>query len=250
MLGFPKNSITSQAFAAPLTAFIVGLLLATSLLGCNQSSITVTSQEPESNSNPQPSDTQEPQEADVSQQKAGKKMETATFGAGCFWCVESVFLQFKGVKSVKSGYMGGNVDNPTYKQVCNGTTGHAEVVQIEFDPSVISFDDLLQVFWKTHDPTTLNRQGNDIGTQYRSVVFFHSKEQERKALGYKKKLNEAGAFDDPIVTEITAASKFYVAEDYHQDYFNKNPSNPYCRLFIPPKLEKLKKVFADKLKDN
>ncbi len=250
MHGFPKNSIKSQAFAAALTAFIVGLLLATSLLGCNQSSMAVISQETATNSNPEPSDTQEPQEADTSKQKAAKKMETATFGAGCFWCVESVFLQLKGVKSVKSGYMGGTVDNPTYKQVCNGTTGHAEVVQIEFDPSVISFDDLLQVFWKTHDPTTLNRQGNDVGTQYRSVVFFHSKEQEQKALGYKKKLNEAGAFDDPIVTEITAASKFFVAEDYHQDYFNKNPGNPYCRLFIPPKLEKLKKVFADKLKDN
>lgn len=176
------------------------------------------------------------------------KMETATFGAGCFWCVEAVFQQLKGVKAVRSGYMGGHVDNPTYEQVCNGTTGHAEVIQVDFDPAVISFDELLEVFWVTHDPTTLNRQGADSGTQYRSAVFYHSKQQKERAEFFKKKLNDAKAFSNPIVTEISEASKMYVAEDYHQNYFNNNRSNPYCRAVIPPKLEKLKKVFGDKLK--
>lgn len=180
--------------------------------------------------------------------KKVKKMETATFGAGCFWCVEAVFLRLKGVASVKSGYMGGQVDNPTYKMICTGTTGHAEVIQVVYDPEVLSFDTLLEVFWKTHDPTTLNRQGNDVGTQYRSAVFFHSEDQQKKAAGYKKKLNDAKAFPKPIVTEITKASKFYEAEAYHQDFFNNNPSQPYCRAVIPQKLEKLKQVFADKLK--
>jgi len=175
-------------------------------------------------------------------------MEVATFGGGCFWCVEAVFLELKGVSSVKSGYMGGKVDNPTYKQVCTGTTGHAEVIHIEYDPEVVSFDVLLQVFWTTHDPTTLNRQGADVGTQYRSVVFYHSNEQRDKAALYKKRLNEAKAFPSPIVTEIAAASKLYVAEDYHQNYFNNNPNQPYCVALIPPKLEKLKKAFGDKLR--
>ena len=175
-------------------------------------------------------------------------MEVATFGGGCFWCVEAVFLELKGVKSVKSGYMGGHVDNPTYEQVCSGTTGHAEIVHIEFDPEIVSFDVLLQVFWKTHDPTTLNRQGNDTGTQYRSVVFYHNENQKDKATTYKKKLNEVKAYPNPIVTEIAAATKLYIAEDYHQDYFNNNPNQPYCRALIPPKIEKLRKAFGDKLK--
>lgn len=177
-----------------------------------------------------------------------KKMETATFGAGCFWCVEAVFQQLKGVEKVQSGYMGGHVENPTYKDVCTGTTGHAEIIHIEFDPSVITYDELLEVFWKTHDPTTLNQQGADRGTQYRSAVFYHNETQKEKAEFYKKKLTEAKAFNSPIVTEITKASKLYVAEDYHQNYFNNNQGNPYCRAVIPPKLEKLKKVFGDKLK--
>ena len=177
-----------------------------------------------------------------------KKMEVATFGGGCFWCVEAVFLELKGVKSVSSGYMGGKIENPTYEQVCTGTTGHAEVVHIEFDPEVVSFDVLLQVFWKTHDPTTLNRQGNDTGTQYRSVVFYHNQNQKDKATTYKTKLNEAKAYPNPVVTEISAASKLYAAEDYHQNYFNRNPGNGYCAAVIPPKLEKLRKVFGDKLK--
>ena len=175
-------------------------------------------------------------------------METATFGAGCFWCVEAVFLELKGVESVQSGYMGGRVENPTYKQVCTGRTGHAEVIQIKYDPAVVSFDVLLQVFWQTHDPTTRNRQGNDIGSQYRSVVFYHNDEQKDKATEYKIKLNRVKAFPKAIVTEISPAETFYVAEDYHQNYFANNPNQPYCRALIPPKLEKLKKVFGDKLK--
>jgi peptide-methionine (S)-S-oxide reductase len=183
------------------------------------------------------------------QTKDEKEMETATFGAGCFWCVEAVFQKLKGVATVKSGYMGGRVPNPTYKDVCSGLTGHAEVIQIEFDPAVISFAELLEVFWSTHDPTTLNRQGADVGTQYRSAIFYHSEEQRASAEKYKKQLNENEAFPDPIVTEIVEAKKMYVAEDYHQNYFNNNPNQPYCRAIIPAKLEKLKKVFADKLKE-
>ncbi len=245
-------------------------------------------------------------------EKAGG-MEKATFGGGCFWCVEAVFLELKGVKSVKSGYMGGEVflrsdggteyslkgvvsagylplsvflngskmkegrdhkfgvsgrkmmltmaepvgpeeelyvvvDNPTYEQVCTKASGHAEVIQVEYDPEVISFDVLLQVFWKTHDPTTLNRQGNDVGPQYRSAVFFHNDSQREKATTYKKKLNETKAFPRPVVTEISQATKFYIAEDYHQNYFKRNAGNPYCRMLIPPKIEKLKAVFGDQLK--
>ncbi len=176
------------------------------------------------------------------------KMELATFGNGCFWCTEAIFQNLKGVENVVSGYSGGHVDNPTYKQVCAGTTGHAEVIQMEYDPEVITFDELLEVFWKTHDPTTPNRQGNDIGPQYRSAVFYHNEEQQDKASKYKKELNEAGAFNAPIVTEITAFEKFYPAEDYHQNYFNLNGSQPYCSYVIKPKVEKFEKVFKEKLK--
>jgi peptide-methionine (S)-S-oxide reductase len=176
--------------------------------------------------------------------------KTATFGAGCFWCVEAVFQMLDGVDKVVSGYAGGEVDNPTYKQVCEGTTGHAEVCQISYDPEVISFDELLEVFWKTHDPTTLNRQGADVGTQYRSVVFYHDEDQKNLAEEYKLRLEEAEIFDDPIVTEISPLSKFYVAEDYHQNYYNNNASQPYCSYVITPKLEKFEKVFRDKLKKN
>ena len=177
-----------------------------------------------------------------------KKMETATFGGGCFWCVEAVFQKLKGVEAVRSGYMGGRTINPTYKDICTGLTGHAEVIQIDFDPGVITFPELLEVFWSTHDPTTLNRQGNDVGTQYRSAVFYENDAQKSAAEQYKKELNEAKAFRSPIVTEIVPAEKMYVAEDYHQNYFNNNPNQGYCRAIIPAKLEKLKKVFGDKLK--
>jgi peptide-methionine (S)-S-oxide reductase len=175
-------------------------------------------------------------------------MEIATFGNGCFWCTEAIFQNLQGVDKVVSGYSGGHVENPTYKQVCTGTTGHAEVIQISYDPAVISYDELLEVFWKTHDPTTPNRQGNDVGPQYRSAVFYHSEEQKEKAQKYKKELNAAGAYDAPIVTEITAFEKFYPAEDYHQNYFNLNGSQPYCSFVIRPKVEKFEKVFKDKLK--
>lgn len=176
-------------------------------------------------------------------------LDTATFGAGCFWCIEAVFQRLNGVESVKSGYSGGHVKNPSYKEVCMGTTGHAEVAQIVYDPKKISFDELLEVFWKTHDPTTLNRQGNDFGTQYRSAVFYHNDEQKQIAEAYKKKLNEQQVYPNPIVTEISALKEFYPAEDYHQNYYNLNGEQGYCRYVIQPKLEKFEKVFKDKLKD-
>ncbi len=178
-----------------------------------------------------------------------QKMEKATFGAGCFWCVEAIFQRLDGVQKVESGYSGGKVANPTYKEVCTGTTGHAEVCQLTYDPSEISFTELLEVFWQTHDPTTLNRQGNDVGTQYRSAIFYHDDEQKKLAQEYKTKLEKEKVFDDPIVTEIVPFKTFYVAEDYHQNYFNENGSQPYCSIVIAPKVEKFKKVFKDKLKD-
>lgn len=175
--------------------------------------------------------------------------ETATFANGCFWCTEAIFEQLDGVISATSGYTGGQTENPTYKQVCTGQTGHAECLQIIYDPAKISFEQLLEVFWETHDPTTLNRQGADVGTQYRSGIFYHSEEQKQKAEEYKDKLNKSGAFDKPIVTEITPFTKFYPAEDYHQQYFENNENtNPYCRIVIRPKMDKFKKVFAGKLK--
>ena len=176
------------------------------------------------------------------------KTDTATFGAGCFWCVEAIFQELKGVHSVKSGYAGGFVKNPSYKEVCTGRTGHAEVVQIVYDPSVISFEELLEVFWKTHDPTTLNRQGADVGTQYRSAVFFHNEEQKVKAVFYMKKLDVSGAFQNPIVTTVEPYENYYEAEDYHQDYYNNNGSQGYCRMVIQPKVEKFKKAFPENLK--
>lgn len=176
------------------------------------------------------------------------KYELATFGQGCFWCAEAIFEQLEGVIKVESGYSGGKTSNPTYKEVCSGLTGHAEVVQITFDPNKISYDELLEVFWKTHDPTTLNRQGNDVGTQYRSVIFYHNDEQKRKAEAYLKKLNAEKVWNAPIVTEISPFAKFYKAEDYHQEYFANNPEQAYCRFVIVPKLEKFEKVFKAKLK--
>ena len=175
-------------------------------------------------------------------------LDTATFGTGCFWCTEAIFQQMKGVKKVSSGYSGGHVPNPSYKEVCDGTTGHAECIEIVYDPGEVSFDELLEVFWQTHDPTTLNRQGNDVGTQYRSVIFYHNKEQKEKAEKYKAELDRSGAFSNPIVTEISPAAPFYVAEDYHQNYYNNNGSQPYCNFVIRPKLEKFQKVFKDKIK--
>ena len=174
-------------------------------------------------------------------------MEKATFGSGCFWCTEAVFIQLKGVGKVQSGYTGGEVLDPTYEQVCSGQSGHAEVIQLEYDSSVISYQELLEVFWKTHDPTTLNRQGNDVGSQYRSVVYFHNEEQQTLAEHYKKELNQAAIWDNPVVTEITPLGVFYPAEITHDDYYNRNKQQPYCAFVIKPKVDKVKKLFGDKL---
>ena len=176
--------------------------------------------------------------------------DTASFGTGCFWCTEAIFQRLKGVIKVTSGYSGGSVPNPTYEEVSTGTTGHAECCQVVYDPSVISFDELLEVFWKTHDPTTLNRQGNDVGPQYRSVIFYHSEAQKEKSEHYKTALNDSGAFNKPIVTAIEPYANFYSAEGYHQNYFDYNPGQMYCRLVIAPKVEKFEKVFKDKLKSS
>lgn len=182
------------------------------------------------------------------QASPGTATDTITLGAGCFWCVEAVFTELKGVLSVTSGYMGGHVKNPSYKEVCTGRTGHAEVARLVLDPAQISVDEILEVFWQTHDPTTLNRQGADVGTQYRSAIFFHNDAQRGIAEAYKAKLDASGAFPAPIVTEISPASEFYAAENYHQNYYAENGSQGYCQMVIRPKLEKFRKVFADKLK--
>lgn len=179
---------------------------------------------------------------------ADVKLESATLGSGCFWCTEAVFQELEGVYQVKSGYSGGETVDPTYEQVCDGNTGHAEVVQITFDPAVVSYAELLEVFWKTHDPTTLNRQGADVGTQYRSVIFHHNDQQRQSAEQYKKKLDASGAFLKPVVTEIAPLKKFYLAEESHQDFYARNPRQGYCQFVLVPKLDKLKEVFADKLK--
>lgn len=177
-----------------------------------------------------------------------KNLEQATFGGGCFWCTEAVFQEVKGVKAVISGYSGGKIKNPTYQQICTGKTGHAEVIQIHFDPKEVTYAELLEIFWKTHDPTTLNQQGADKGPQYRSVVFYHDDKQKEQAEFYKKKLDEAKIYKNPIVTEISKFTEFYNAEKYHQNYFADNKNQPYCRFVITPKLEKFRKVFKEKLK--
>lgn len=213
------------------------LVSATSLISCKQKT-AVTANLLLDNSTIMSTNTSEP-----------LKTETATFANGCFWCTEAIFEELDGVISATSGYTGGQTENPTYKQVCTGETGHAEALQIVYDPAKISFDELLEVFWKTHDPTTLNRQGADAGTQYRSGIFYHNEAQKQEAEKYKAALDKSGAFDKPIVTEITPFTKFYPAEDYHQQYFENNENtNPYCRIVIRPKLEKFRKVFKEKLK--
>jgi len=178
-------------------------------------------------------------------------LDTATLGTGCFWCTEAIFEQLEGVQQVTSGYSGGHADNPTYKEVSTGASGHAECVQIVYNPAIISFDELLEVFWQVHDPTTLNRQGADVGPQYRSVVFYHNDEQKQKAEKYKAELDKSGAFSNPIVTTIEPYVQFFAAEDYHQEYYANNKNkNPYCQIVIKPKLEKFEKVFKNKLKKN
>jgi methionine-S-sulfoxide reductase len=175
------------------------------------------------------------------------KLEKATLGNGCFWCTEAVFEQLRGVKRVVSGYSGGRLPNPTYEQVSTGQSGHAEVIQVTYDPAELSYDDLLKVFWQTHDPTTLNRQGHDVGTQYRSAIFYHTDAQRRTAAAYKQQLDKSGTFKSPIVTEITPFEKFYPAEKYHQQYFQSNPEQQYCTFVIRPKVEKFRKEFQELL---
>ena len=175
-------------------------------------------------------------------------MEIATFAGGCFWCTEAIFLEIKGVKKVVSGYIGGTTLNPTYSEICTGTTGHAEAIQITFDPSEVGFEDLLEVFFGTHDPTTLNRQGADVGTQYRSAIFYHSEDQMKKAQNYITLIAKEKLYDREIVTKVSPATKFYDAEDYHQNYYNQNASQGYCQMVIAPKLEKLRKYYSSKLK--
>jgi peptide-methionine (S)-S-oxide reductase len=176
------------------------------------------------------------------------KKEVATLGGGCFWCTEAVFDDLKGVVSVESGYSGGTVANPSYEQVCTGKTGHAEVVRVSFDPGVISYEDLLRIFFTVHDPTTLNRQGNDTGTQYRSVIFYHDENQKKAAEKIMKDISDEKIWDDPIVTELSTFKGFYKAEDYHQEYFANNPSQGYCRIVIAPKVAKFRKHYRDRLK--
>jgi peptide-methionine (S)-S-oxide reductase len=175
-------------------------------------------------------------------------LQTATLAGGCFWCLEAVYDELKGVHSVESGYAGGHVDNPSYRAVCSGMTGHAEVVQVRFDPNVVSYRDLLNVFFTIHDPTTLNRQGADTGTQYRSAIFYHDEEQKKIAEEVIRDLNAQKIWDNPIVTEVTPFDKFYVAEDYHQEYFARNPYQPYCQVVVAPKVSKFRKHFLEMLK--
>ena len=184
----------------------------------------------------------------VKQEMSTKNIEYATFGGGCFWCTEAIFEQLKGVLKVESGYSGGSVKKPSYKEVCTGNTGHAEVIHITYNPKEISFTDLLDVFFNTHNPTTLNRQGADVGTQYRSAVFYHNKEQKDAANAMINALDKSGVFDDKIVTEVTEFDTFYPAENYHQDYYNNNKTQGYCQMVINPKLQKFQKKYKEKLK--
>jgi peptide-methionine (S)-S-oxide reductase len=195
-----------------------------------------------------PIDMKTDQDPSKAQTASSTGIDTATFGGGCFWCMEAQFQLLKGVTKVESGFSGGHVKNPSYHEVCNGTTGHAEVTQIYYDKAVITYDQLLEAFWTAHDPTTLNRQGNDVGTQYRSIILYHNNQQKDLAEGYKKKLNDSGAFNAPVVTEIAPFTVFYKAENYHQDYFKQNGSEPYCQFVIAPKVDKFKKVFQAKIK--
>jgi len=210
--------------------------------------ITACGQNKTTNSNKVTMKTEEPATKKTNEDTSSQPIDTATFGAGCFWCVEAVFQRLDGVISIKSGYSGGTVKNPSYREVCTGNTGHAEVCQIVYDKRKVSFDELLEVFWKTHDPTTLNMQGNDHGTQYRSAIFYHNQEQKEKAESYKKELNAAHVYPNPIVTEIVPFTNYYAAEDYHQNYYNQNGNEGYCKFVIQPKVEKFEKIFKDKMK--
>lgn len=234
--GYSKNIRRSPA---PWTAGLLLILLAAAGCGTNASSREGASVGNASGS---------PQKESPKTMAGKTDWKLATFGNGCFWCTEAIFTRLRGVETVMPGYSGGHVDNPTYEQVCAGTTGHAEAIQITYDPAEISYDELLEVFWKTHDPTTKNRQGNDIGPQYRSVIFYHDAGQKKLAEAYKARLDAEKIWDRAIVTEIAAFSKFWPAEDYHRNYYENNPSKGYCALVITPKIEKFKKIFKDRLK--
>jgi peptide-methionine (S)-S-oxide reductase len=226
-----KNILTLKIAATLVAAIFI-------ITACGQNKTT----------NPVTMETKQAASKTTNENSTGQTIDTATFGAGCFWCVEAVFQRLEGVISIKSGYSGGTVKNPSYREVCSGTTGHAEVCQIIYDKTKVSFDELLEVFWKTHDPTTLNSQGNDFGTQYRSVIFYHDEEQRLKSEKYKKELNEAKVYPNPIVTQIVAFTSYYPAEDYHQNYYNQNGNEGYCKFVIQPKVEKFEKIFKDKMK--
>jgi peptide-methionine (S)-S-oxide reductase len=187
-------------------------------------------------------------ETSKSNSSMNSHLDTATFGAGCYWCVEAIFQRLDGVVSVESGFSGGYIINPSYREVCTGTTGHAEVCRIVFDPDTITYAELLEVFWKTHDPTTLNRQGNDTGTQYRSVIFYHNQAQKDLSVEMKERLTQEHIWENPILTEILPFESFFKADDYHQDYYNRNGSQPYCEYVITPKIEKFEKIFKEKIR--
>lgn len=227
-----------------LRSTVVGLTIAATICAIGFAQGSRSNQDPVQG--PKKSNQQSQAQQDV---KEDVQMETATFGNGCFWCTEAVFLHLKGVASVTSGYSGGRVPNPTYEQICTGMTGHAEVIQIKYNPEEITYDQLLEVFFGTHDPTTLNRQGPDVGTQYRSAIFYHNETQKERAELAKSELEKSKVFRKPIVTEITEFSIFYPAEDYHQNFFARNPNNQYCQIQAAPKIKKIKKVFSELIKE-
>ena len=242
--------VTRNAVVAMLAGVVVVAISATVLVAAKAPRAKQPQTKTKSDRNQKQAEEKKMDESSASASDAGSaKLEKATFGSGCFWCSEAVFQQLKGVRSVASGYSGGITKEPTYQQVCTGQTGHAEVIQITFDPTEITYPELLEVFWQTHDPTTLNRQGHDVGTQYRSVIFYHTPQQKELAEHYKKELEAEHAFRKPIVTEITEFSEFYPAEDYHQNYYNGHKGQDYCMAVIRPKVSKVKKVFHDKLKE-
>lgn len=237
------------AVTALTTLFLIFQLIPRSSVGTeNQRAIQQISENIAQSQPPAEAEPAIPQEQPKQEKPAEPALQKATFGAGCFWCVEAVFEQLEGVKSVTSGYSGGHVENPTYEEVCAKKTGHAEVAVIEYDPEKISFEKLLEVFWTSHDPTTKDRQGADVGPQYRSVIFYHNDQQKELAERFKKELNEANAFGVPVVTEIGPLKNFYPAENYHQGYFDLNPTNRYCQFVVAPKVEKVRKLFKDQLK--
>jgi peptide-methionine (S)-S-oxide reductase len=245
----PPATVNAFPFAAARRPLIGGLILFTlAFTGAQAMSAEQAGRPPQDNESTIVAPNQSAQSQASTPDAAPNKLEQATFGMGCFWCSEAVFTRLKGVSKVVSGYSGGHVKNPTYEQVSTGQTGHAESVQITFDPAVTSYDKLLEVFFKTHDPTTLNRQGEDVGTQYRSVIFCHNDQQRKLAEQYKHKLDTTRAFHAPIVTEIAAFQEFFPAEDYHRDYYRLHGRQPYCQLVIRPKIAKFEKLFPAELK--